>query len=282
MKIEEAEVEVKKQQYDVAQIMGALYGDGITGLKGAFSRDWVERLREDIEVLYKDALQRPGGAVGRGPKRHYVEIHPEDIRGFVDLAMHPWVIAVCEAVLGPEYKIVEIGFDVPNPGAQNQPWHRDFPAPDDTLIGRRLNSLAFNLTTVDVFEDMGPFEIAPGTQWDDPAGFEHGMFPPKELYSRYEQLAQKKMPKMGDVSVRSALTIHRGTANLSQKARPVLVLGVDAPGANNAERHDLQITRGYWNTLPEYLKQHITCRLVNELEPIVQAHTIEGLMMGEA
>jgi hypothetical protein len=270
------------QTYDTATIMAGIYGDGIVGHKGAFERDWVARLHEDVMALYAEALQRPGGALGRGPNRHYVEIHPERLRGFVDLVTHPWVTAVSEAVLGPEYKVVEIGFDVPNPGAVNQPWHRDFPAPDETLVGRRLNSLAFNLTCVDTTADMGPFEVAPGTQWDDPSSFEHGMFPPKALYPRYEARAQRKMPQMGDISARSALMIHRGTANHSQKSRPVLVLGVDAPDARNAERHDLQFTPAYYATLPESLKQHLTCRVVDELTPIVQAHTIEGLMMGEA
>lgn len=269
-------------QFDTATIMGSLYGDGILGLKGAFERDWVQRLREDMDALFQEALKRPGGAVGRGPKRYYVEIHPERIRGFVDLVTHPWVVAVCEAVLGPDYKIVEIGFDVPGPGALNQPWHRDFPAPEETLIGRRLNSLAFNITGVDVTEDMGPFEIAPGTQWDDPSEFAHGMFPPKSFYGRYEERRQQKMPQMGDISVRSALTIHRGTANHSNKSRPVLVLGVDAPDARNADRHDLQFTKAYYEALPVELKRHLTCRVVDELEPIVQAHTIEGLVMGEA
>ena len=269
-------------QYDVASIMGGLYGDGIIALKGAFDREWVRELGEDIERAFADALARPGGAVGRGPKRFYVEIHPEDIRGFVDLVTHPWVTTVCESVLGPEYQIVEIGFDVPGPGAVHQPWHRDFPAPEETIAGRRLTSLAFNMTTVDVFEDMGPFEIAPGTQWDAPTDFEHGMFPPKSLYPRYEARAQRKMPKMGDISARSAITIHRGTANNSSKSRPALVLGVDAPGAGNAERHDLQLTRAFHATLPEELLRHMTYRLVDELEPVVQAHTIEGLVMGEA
>ena len=222
------------------------------------------------------------GCGGPRTEAYYVEIHPEGIRGFLDLVTHPWVIAVSEAVLGPEYKIVEIGFDVPQPGAMYQPWHRDFPAPDATLTGRRLNSLAFNLTTVDVSEDMGPFEIAPGTQWDFPEDFEHGMFPPKSLYPRYEERAQRKMPKMGDISTRSALTIHRGTPNLSNTPRPALVFGVDAPDARNAERHDLQFTREYYETLPEDVRQHLTCRVVDRLEPIVQAHTIEGLVMGAA
>jgi Phytanoyl-CoA dioxygenase (PhyH) len=269
-------------EFDTATIMGALYGDGITGLKGAFERDWARDLGEDIAVLFAAALKQPGGAVGRGPNRYYVEIHPQGIRGFVDLVTHPWVHAVSEAVLGPEYKIVEIGFDVPLPGAMYQPWHRDFPSPEETLTGRRLNSLAFNLTTVDVTEDMGPFEIAPGTQWDFPEEFEHGMFPPKSLYPRYEARAQRKMPRMGDISARSALTIHRGTPNLSEKSRPTLVLGVDAPDARNAERHDLQLTGEFYDSLPGEVRQHLTCRVVDRLEPIVQAHTIEGLVMGEA
>ncbi len=278
-----ATVPAQTQSFDVATIMGALYGDGILGHKGAFSREWVQRMREEMDALFEDALSRPGGAVGRGPKRYYVEIHPERISGFVDLATHPWVVAVCEAVLGPEYKIVEIGFDVPLEGAMNQPWHRDFPSPPDTLQGRRLNSLAFNITGVDVTEDMGPFEIAPGTQWDFPEeGWEYEMFPPKTAYPRYEARRTQKMPQMGDISVRSALTIHRGTANQSTKSRPVLVLGVDAPGAINAERHDLQFTRAYYDRLPEDLKRHLTCRVVEELEPIQQGHTIEGLVMGEA
>src|SRR4029079_13538503 len=58
------------QQYDVATIMGGLYGDGIIGLKGAFDRDWVATMHTEILRLYEEALKRPGGAVGRGPKRH--------------------------------------------------------------------------------------------------------------------------------------------------------------------------------------------------------------------
>lgn len=269
-------------EYDTAAIMGGLYGDGIIGLKGAFERAWIQQVREDVDAAFADARQRPNGAVGRGPNRWYVEIHPEDLRGFIALVSHPWVTAVCGTVLGPDYRIVEIGFDVPGPGAVNQPWHRDFPAPDETLRGRRLNSLALNLTLVDVTEDMGPFEIAPGTQWDAGQGFEHEMFPPTSLYPRYEARAQRKLPTMGDISARSALTIHRGTKNLSEKARPVLVIGADAPDARNADRHDLQFTRAFFEKLPVPLRERFTYRLVDQLEPIVQSHSIEGLMMGEA
>ena len=141
---------------------------------------------------------------------------------------------MCEAVLGPDYQIVET-------------WGRS---------------------------------IVPSTQWDRPDSFEHGMFAPKSLCPRYEARAQQKMPQMGDISVRFALTIHRGTANRSDRSRPVLVLGVDALGAGNAERHDLQATRAFNETLPADLRRHMTYRVVDELEPIVQAYTIEGLAHG--
>lgn len=267
---------------DTDEIRRGLDTDGIIGRTGAFSREWVQRLGEDVDAAFTEARGREGGAVGRGPNRWYVEIHPQALRGFVELADHAWVRAVCETTLGPGYTIVEVGFDVPLPGAVNQPWHRDFPSPSETRRERRLTSLAFNVTTVDTTEDMGPFEIAPGTHWEHGDGFEHGMFPPKSDYDRYQALAARKHPQMGDISVRSALTIHRGTTNHSQRSRPVLVLGVDAPGAGNAEHHDLAVTRDYWETLPERLRAHLACPVVDELTPLTQKHTIEGLVMGAA
>ncbi|MCX5400273.1 phytanoyl-CoA dioxygenase family protein [Streptomyces sp. NBC_00102] len=267
---------------DVTTDVEALYADGITARKGAFTPEWTDRLREDVEVAFQEALGRTGGAVGRGPHRYYVEIHPEQLRGFVELVDHPWVRSVCEAVLGPDYRIVELGFDVPLEGAVDQPWHRDFPMPEETRAERRLTSLAFNVTAVDTEEDMGPFEIAPGTQWDDGPEFGHGMFPPRTHYPRYEERAVRKYPKRGDISARSALTVHRGTRNHSAKPRPVLVLGVDGPEATNGERHDTAATRSYWESLPERVRRHLDCAVVDVLVPVTQKHTIEGLVMGEA
>jgi hypothetical protein len=260
----------------------ALYGDGIVAKRGAFPVDWVDAVAEDVDAAFREARSRPNGAVGRGPKRWYVEVHPEQLRGFVDLVTHPWINAVSRAVLGDGYRIVEVGFDVPFAGALNQPWHRDFAMPQATREQHRLTSLAFNLTLVDTTPDMGPFEIAPGTQWDDDPSFEHGMFPPRSWYPRYEARAQRKLPQRGDVSARTALTIHRGTANHSAKARPVLILGVVSDDEVSAIDHSMCVTRDYWEALPEHVRAHLDCPVVDRLVPIVQKHTIEGLVMGDA
>lgn len=266
------------QGFEVADIMGALYGDGITSLPRAFSTDFADRLREDIETLFAEAQATEGGVLPRGPQRWYVEVQPERIRGFVEIATHPWFVAVCEAVLGTDYRIVEIGFDIPFPGAADQPWHRDFAVPDATRVERRLNSLAFNLTSVDTRPDMGPFEIAPGTQWDAVEGCDRGMFPPPSYWPRYAARARSTLPQRGDISARSALTIHRGTANRSTIARPVLVVGVDAPDATNSAHHDLQVTPVYLEQLPPRVRDHLSCRVVDQLTPVVQHHIIDGLL----
>ncbi|MFD5897707.1 MULTISPECIES: phytanoyl-CoA dioxygenase family protein [unclassified Streptomyces] len=266
---------------DVATDVDALYREGVTARKGAFATTWADELGQDVEAAFQEARARPGGAVGRGPNRYYVEIHPEQIRGFVELVDHPWVRSLSEAFLGPDYRIVELGFDVPLAGAVNQPWHRDFPTPAETRAERRLTSLAFNVTTVDTEPDMGPFEIATGTHWDDSDEFEHGMFPPKSHYPRYEERAVRKFPRRGDISARTALTIHRGTTNHSPKARPVLVLGIDGPEATNGDRHDTAVTRPYWESLPERVRRHLCCPVVGTLVPVTQKHTIEGLVMGD-
>jgi Phytanoyl-CoA dioxygenase (PhyH) len=266
---------------DVAADVETLNRDGIVGQKGAFSRAFAEAMREDMMTAFWKAIQRPGGAVGRGPRRWYVEIHPEEFGGFVELTTHPWVTAMCRKVLGPDYRIVEIGFDTPFQGAKNQPWHRDFPSPVDTWQNRRITSLAFNLTGVDVTPDMGPFEVAPGTQYDDGRDWKHEMFPDRETWGRFAERAVKKYPQMGDISCRSALTVHRGTAHPSPIARPVLVLGVDAPGAGHEALHDLMVTKDYHDALPAQVRDHLVCRVVETLVPVVQKHDIEGLVMGE-
>ena len=266
---------------DIAADLEALMRDGIVGRPGAFDRDWVEAMREDMMTAFWAAIQRPGGTIGRGPRRWYVEMHPETLRGFADLVAHPWITAMSAAVLGDDYRFVEVGFDIPFQGAKNQPWHRDFASPPETYRDHRITSLAFNLTGVDVTEDMGPFEIAQGTQWDDGREWKHEMFPPREAWPRYAELGTRKFPRMGDVSCRTALTIHRGTAHASPIARPVLILGVVRGEDAKPDEHDLALTRAFHDSLDARVRDRLLCRVVDELEPITQRHDIEGLVMGE-
>lgn len=128
---------------------------------------------------------------------------------------------------------------------------------------------------------MGPLEIAPRTQYEPGSDWNHGMFPPREVWHRLEKVSQLRMPRRGDISARSAPTLHRGTANLSPKPRPVVILGVDALGGHE-ERHDMVVTQAFWDSLDVDLRRHLHVRIVPELAPHEQRYTIEGIVMGEA
>ena len=266
------------QVYETADIMAGIYGDGIISMPHAYPLQLIDRMHASIEKLFAEASNTPAGALPRGPHRYYVEVAPESIDGFVEITTHPWFIAVCESVLGPSWSIVEVGFDIPFPGATLQPWHRDFAAPSATIAGRQINSLAFNLTAVDTTPEMGPFEIAPGTQWDVIPECPRGMFPDRDRWPRYEARKIAKMAQKGSISARSALTVHRGTANMSDTARPVLVIGVDAPNATNAAHHDLQMTEAFVAGLPPPLVGRFTGRIVEQITAVRQNHVIDGLL----
>lgn len=268
----------KEPLYELADVIGGIYGDGIVSLVGAYNISLIDRMRVNIERLFAEARQTEHGALPRGPERFYVEVAPESIDGFTEIASHPWFLSVCEAVLGREWKIVEVGFDIPFPGAALQPWHRDFASPPATIEGRQINSLAFNLTAVDTTPEMGPFEIAPGTQWDLIDECPRGMFPDPSRWPRYEARKVTKMAQRGTISARSALTVHRGTANVSSTSRPVLVIGVDGPSARNSAHHDLQMTEAFAKNLPSALADRFSGRIVDEITAVRQNHVIDGLI----
>ncbi len=262
-----------------ADIMRALYGDGILAHARAFPPAFADALGEDMLALFADAQQVPGGALARGPQRWYVEVsaracprlrrhrHPPVVRRRLSMP--------CSApTTGSSRSASTFPFQAPRTSRGTA----TSPCRAQRATARRLNSLAFNLTAVDTMPAMGPFEIAPGTQWDDFAGCAKGMFPPRELWPRYIARAQAKLPKRGDISARSALTIHRGTANRSDVPRPVFVVGVDAPDATNAAHHDLQVTPAYLASLPPLVRDHLTCRVVDDLTPVIQHHRIDGLL----
>ena len=97
---------------EIAAAVEQVLTEGMTVLRQAFAIEWVTDTRDDIEAAFAEASARSGGVVPRGPQRYYVEIHPQQFRGFVDLMTHPWVTGVCEGVLGPEWTAVELGFDI--------------------------------------------------------------------------------------------------------------------------------------------------------------------------
>ena len=267
---------------------------GISVVRGAFPRAWAEALDEDLCREFTRALRTPGGVAARGWNRFYFEPYAEHVRGFWDLAAHPLVVELSEAMFGPEWKIVELGSDIPLPGAENQPWHRDFPTPKATREHRRLTSVAINASSVDVVE--GPFQAVPGTHFDDGSQFEGGMFPADELAPQYDERLVSFYAKAGNFSVRSGLMLHRGSAmSTGARMRPVAILGIVAPDdravvdrlADEGDRKPprLRMSQEAYDRVEPRLRDHLSIEIVSEttatLPPYRTEHSFEGLKMDQ-
>src|SRR5215213_1204893 len=283
---------------DVKQLSKDIYEHGITSLPDILPVRWADELDEDVGLQFIQALKIEDGegVAFRGWSRFYIELYPERLRGFVEFVSHPLVIEVSREVLGDDYQIVELGADIPLPGAPEQPPHRDFPLPDPTRLHGRLTSLCFNASTVDVTPSMGPFNIAPGTHFDDGSDFVKEMFPVAGKKEAYQQRMEARLAKRGSLSVRSGLTIHRGSQN-NGRIRPVIILGVvsvedrahsatiiDRPADYAAPT--VKMSQAYYDSLDDALKQRLSCEIVADttanLPPLKTPHSIEGLVMGKA
>ena len=105
---------------DVEADVSTLHRDGIIGRKGAFSREFADAMREDMMTAFWKAIQRPGGAVGRGPAPLVCRNPPGGIwrlcrTDHASMGRERWPNGCTRR---PDYQIVEIGFDTPFPGRE--------------------------------------------------------------------------------------------------------------------------------------------------------------------
>jgi len=275
----------------IAELRQTLHTDGIVSVPAALSREWAAQLDEDLGQEFVRALSAPGGTAPRGWNRFYFEPYPERVRGFLEWVTHPLVTGLALDLFGPGYQVVELGCDTPLPGAVDQPWHRDFPTPEVTRTERRLTSFAVNASAVDVTADMGPFQVVPGTQFDDGTAFDGGMFPPAADGAAYEARMTSVYGRRGGMSIRTGLTLHRGSASAVTAAkRQVAILGVVSPEDRAVRDRDadpasyvaprLRVSREFFDSLDPELAAHLSCEIVSErsdaLPPHVTHHDFEA------
>ncbi|MBB2924534.1 phytanoyl-CoA dioxygenase family protein [Cellulomonas cellasea] len=271
-----------------------VHEQGIAVVRGAFPPEWARDLDVDLAREFMEALRTPGGVAPRGWNRFYFEPYAERVRGFWDLASHPVVTSLAEHMFGPDWQVVELGCDVPLPGAENQPWHRDFPMPAATRDEHRLTSIAVNASAVDVVD--GPFQGVLGTHFEVGDDFEGAMFPPDERTPEYDARLQAFFAKGGNFSVRSGLMLHRGSAmGNGSRMRQVMILGIVSPEdraivdrlQDPADPHPprIRLSAEAYERVDPALRPHLSHEIVAdseaELPPYRTEHSFEGLKMDQ-
>src|SRR4051812_25009690 len=282
------------ERYDAAELSREVYEQGITVVRGAFPPQWARDLDDDLAREFMGALRSPGGVAPRGWNRFYFEPYAERVRGFWDVASHPVVTSLAEHMFGPGWQVVELGCDVPLPGAENQPWHRDFPMPAATRDEGRLTSIAINASAVDVVD--GPFQGVLATHLDPGDDFEGAMFPAEDRAPEYEGRFQSFFAKGGNLSVRSGLMLHRGSAMGSgARMRQMMILGIVSTEdraivdrrRDPADPHPprIRLSAEAYDRVDPALRAHLSHEVVAETEaelpPYRTEHSFEGLKMDQ-
>lgn len=295
----------------IEELYDMIYRDGIVAVRKGLPVEWADQLSHDVSQEFLRALFVAGGTAARGNNRFYFEPYVELTPGFLDLAEHPIVVALSRRLFADDYRLLEWGADLPLPGAEDQWPHRDFPMNDVTLKQRRLTSIAINASCIDVAPNNAPFQIAKGSQFDDGSAFfggddlpagEQGMFPLDDARQGYADRMETLLGVRGNFTIRSALTIHGGSASETNNSRlrPTIVMSVVSPEDGNwvsgpeelAARNDphiprVRISEEYRDELErnhldlfQHLSYEIVARTTAELPPYHTWHTLEGLIMG--
>ena len=244
--------------HDVDALTAELERDGICTIPGLIPRDTVDRWREAYDALVAQRAEVPGGLAPRGAGRHYVTLPWAPPFADPDVFANPVVLAVLDRVFAQEYVLVQLGADTAGPGSEYQETHRDYrPLFDDTFV-TPLYALAVNFPLVEVTDENGPFTIARGT---------HAL-PRDEAMARVasgEIPLERLTARPGDVTIRTPLALHLGTANRTSEPRPMVVLGYVMHWLHTANV-ELRVPRSFYGSLPERRRRLLRCEVVDEVD----------------
>lgn len=217
---------------EVQDHAAAVLATSATVLPGALPVALVEALAAAFAPRLERTVRRGAAGGNRGPQRYYDTLPFAPPWADPALIDHDAVTAIVQALLGPDAVLCQLGVDTPLLGSETQHLHRDagFLFPEAELATPPY-LLAVNIPLVDVTPDFGPMEYAPGTQnlrdADALQAIEAGEIP-----------LEPALLKRGDVMIRDVRHIHRGTANHTPAARPMLVVGYSRPWM---WRHDVAV-----------------------------------------
>jgi ectoine hydroxylase-related dioxygenase (phytanoyl-CoA dioxygenase family) len=231
-------------------LAAAFERDGFVLLPEHFPRATLEAWRAAFEPLFAPHVVAAGaqGASGnRGPGRYYVTLPFEG--EFADPAIFcdEDVIGVVERIAGADPVMCQLATDTPVRGSDFQDWHRDTPPLFDNFPETPSFQLALNFPLVDVNEENGSLETTRGTHRATReaalAGLAAGAYP-----------AERVPMQLGDVMIRDVRGLHRGTPNLTETPRPMVVIGYSRAWYFRPEVR-VEVPRAVFESLPARAKR---------------------------
>jgi hypothetical protein len=193
--------------------------DSFCILEGHFSVATLNMWREAFTPLLEKHIAREGHLFNRGPGRFYVTLPFTEPFADPCIFEDEDVLAIVKRLVGDDATLVQLATDTPVLGSDYQDIHRDapplFPETGEETLPFQL---AVNFPLVDVEIKNGPFEVARGTHM---MSKEEGL---RLIESGRIKLEPVTM-KLGDVMIRDVRSLHRGTPNMTDAPRPMVVVG---------------------------------------------------------
>jgi ectoine hydroxylase-related dioxygenase (phytanoyl-CoA dioxygenase family) len=205
---------------DSVNRLSELDSQGYTVIEGFLDRGRLAR----VNALYDAWL---GGHRGRnnfeGTRTERIYTLVARDRVFEDIVEDPRVLALCDAVLAPNYLLTASQAIVISPGETPQPWHSDdsfYPIPRP----RPMVSLSTIVAVEDFDAENGGTEVIPGShRWSDAevaGSYRQG--DAEEDPALTDRLAEQARPVVmsaGSCLVFAGTLLHRGGANGSERTR---------------------------------------------------------------
>jgi ectoine hydroxylase-related dioxygenase (phytanoyl-CoA dioxygenase family) len=191
----------------------------VTILRGLIPADTIDRWNEGFGPLLAGAVLREGDRPNRGPHRYYVTLPFHGLWADPAVIDNDAILAVVQQLVGADGVLCELASETPLLGSEQEDLRRDAePLFPETGAETPPWRLAVHIPLVDVTDDNGPMEYAPGAQR---LSRDEGM---AQAASGEIPLVRAHMAK-GDVMIRDVRHLCRGTPNRTGSPRPMVVLG---------------------------------------------------------
>jgi ectoine hydroxylase-related dioxygenase (phytanoyl-CoA dioxygenase family) len=233
---------------EIEQFTEEALRDGFCILREHFSREKLMRWNEEFQPLLTAHIEREGNLKNRGAARYYVTLPFREPFADEVIFVDPDILAIVENLVGEDFTMCQLATDTPLNGSEYQDLHRDAP-PLFPETGRETPpfQLAVNFPLVDVTMENGPFENTRGTH----------LLPKDEglrLIETGEIQIEPLLMRVGDVMIRDVRGIHRGTPNLTDVPRPMVVIGYNRRWLFRPEV-SINIPRDVWGKLSSEARQ---------------------------
>ena len=236
-----------KRKYSESEInafVEAAHRDGFVVLKNHFPRELMLKWREACLPLLERQVKLEGEQTSRGNSRYYVTF--PFAPPFADPSVYEDgdVLAIVEKLVGKNFVMCQLASDTPLKGSTHQDIHRDCPPLfPEAGIETPMYQLAVNFPLVDVTPENGPLDIIRGTHT---LSRDQGL----DLLADKKVFIEQIEMKMGDVMIRDVRTLHRGTPNITDTPRPMVVIGYSRSWLHRPEV-SISIPRAEYEKLSE-------------------------------